>query len=109
MDIDSDSHAKAVSHIKYEIPEAGKLYAKSFLVQQCSQQDEGDIRRQSPETLSPPGSTGSLTALYSADERDRGVTYDHSTSSGVHIGILHARRSRRNELGSVNRNCGSTQ
>ena len=88
MDVDSDSHAKGVSLIECdtEIPDdPGKLYAKPFLVQQWVLRGESERRSQSPETLSPPRSTGSPPALDSTDERDWGVTYDRPSSLGVRI------------------------
>jgi ankyrin repeat protein len=95
MDIDSDSHAEGASPIEYdtEMPdEAGKLYAKHFLVQQWMRQGEderrGDVppsRCQSLEPLGPPRSAGSPPVLDSADESDWGVMYDRFSSLVVHV------------------------
>jgi hypothetical protein len=91
MDIDSDSHAEGASPIECGteiLDEAGKLYAKHFLIQQWMLRGEDDVppsRCQSPENLCPPRSAGSPPALDSADERDCGVTYDRSSSLVVRV------------------------
>jgi hypothetical protein len=81
-----------------EMPdEAGKPYAKQFLVQQWMRQGEderrGDLppaRCQSPETLGPPRSAGSLPTSDSAGERDWGVTDDCPPSLVVRVPEEHS-------------------
>ena len=83
MDMDSDSSADGAPAIECDIEmpdEAGKHYAKHFLIQQWMREGEDERRDdvplprcQSEETSSPP-------ALDSADERVWGVPYDGSSS-----------------------------
>ena len=83
MDMDSDSSADSAPAIEYDIEmpdEAGKLYAKHFLIQQWMREGEDERRDEVPypgqETSSPP-------ALDSADERVWDVPYDGSSSLAV--------------------------
>ncbi len=86
MDIDSDGSADGASPIECDIEmpdEAGKLYAKHFLIQQWVLQGESErwgeaplSRCQSQETSSPP-------APDSAGERVWSATYDRFSSLDV--------------------------
>ena len=93
--IDSDSSADGASPNGYatEMPdEAGKLYAKHFLIQQWMRQgeDEGKdemppSRYPCPENLGCPITASGPPALDSPNERDWGVTYDSFPSLAVRI------------------------
>jgi hypothetical protein len=94
MNIESDSKADGASPIECntDMPdEAGKLYAKHFLIQQWMRQGEDErkgemslSRHQSPETLSPARTAGS-PALDSVDERGGGATCDRFSSLDVRV------------------------
>jgi ankyrin repeat protein len=89
---DSNSNADGASPIECDTDEAGKLYAKRFLVQQWMQQGEDESRGgvslsrcRSLETLGPPRTAGSSSSLDSAAETEWDVTNDRSSSFGVRI------------------------
>ena len=83
MDMDSDSSADGAPAIEYdtEMPdEAGKLYAKRFLIQQWMREGEDERRDEVPLSRCQSQDTSSPPALDSADEKVCGVPYDGSSS-----------------------------
>ena len=83
MDTDSDSSADGAPVIEYdtEMPdEAGKLYAKHFLIQQWMRDGEDERRDEVPLSRCQSEETSSPPALDSADERVWDVPYDGSSS-----------------------------
>ncbi len=86
MDMDSDSSADVIPPIECdtEMPdEAGRLYAKHFLIQQWMLQGENERRGEVPLSRCQSQETSSPPAPDSADERVWGATYDRSSSSDV--------------------------
>jgi len=82
MDMDMDSSADGAPPIECdtEIPdEAGKLYAKHFLIQQWMREGEDEGRGDVPLSRCQSQETSGLPALDSADERVRGVMYKRSS------------------------------
>ena len=83
MNNDSDSSADGTPPIEYdtEMPdEAGKLYAKRFLVQQWMGESEDSRRSEVPPSRCQSHEISSPSALGSTGERDWGVPCDGSSS-----------------------------
>ena len=91
--IDSDSNGASPNGYDTEIPdEAGKLYAKHFLIQQWMRQGEderkGELppsRYQSPENLGRHITASSPPAPDLTNEKGRGITHDRFPSLAVRI------------------------
>ena len=81
IDMDSDSSADGARVIECEMPdEAGKHYAKDFLIQQWMREGEDEKRNEVPLSRCQSQETSSPPALDSVDERVWGVPYDGSSS-----------------------------
>jgi hypothetical protein len=86
MDMDMDNSADDAPPIEFdtEMPDdAGKLYAKHFLIQQWMREGEDERRGEVTPSKYQSQETSSQPALDSADESVRGVTYDGSPSLGT--------------------------
>ena len=86
IDIDSDSSADGAPALECdtEMPDdAGKHYAKHFLIQHWMREGEDERRDEAPLSRCQSQETSSPPALDSADERVWGVSYDGSSSLAV--------------------------
>jgi len=86
MDMDMDSSADGAPPIECDTEkpdEAGRLYAKHFLIQQWMREGEDEGKGEVPLSKCQIQETSGLPALNSVDERVRGVTYERS-SLGIH-------------------------
>jgi len=79
MDMDSADGAPPIECDTGMPDEAGKLYAKQFLIQQWMREGEDEGKGEVPLSKCQSQETSGLPALDSADERVRGVTYERSS------------------------------
>jgi len=90
MDMDSSADGAPPVECDTEIPdEAGKLYAKHFLIQQWMREGEDEGRGDVPLSRCQSQETSGHPALDPVDEKVRGVTYERF-SLGMHTPEEHS-------------------
>ena len=93
MDIDGNSISYGAPPIKRDtgIPdEVGKPYAKNLLIQQWTRQGEDEKTGEVPQSSCQSQEIGTHPTLDSTDGGVRGITYDRSSSLGIHTPEEHS-------------------
>ena len=93
MDIDGNSISDGAPPIKRDtgIPdEVGKPYAKNLLIQLWTRQSEDERTGEVPQSSCQSQEIGTHPTLESTDGGVRGITYDRSSSLGIHTPEEHS-------------------